>query len=96
MDPKAKECLYLGAARNHLSESKRVLVRTIEVIRTRNVTWAHVPFSRPPTARSTPSVEGERAVTVEETVMVEETRATTPGVRSILFPRYYDTSHREQ
>ena len=96
MDPKAKECLYLGPVRNHPSESKRVLVRTIKVIITIKVTWAHVPFSRPPTARSTPSVEGERAVTVEKTVMVEETRATMPGVRSILFPRYCDTSHREQ
>ena len=29
------------------------------MIITRNVTWAYVPLSRPPTARSTPSVEGE-------------------------------------
>ena len=29
------------------------------MIITRNVTWAHVPLSRPPTAMSTPSVEGE-------------------------------------
>ena len=51
--------LGLGPARNYPSESKRVLVRTGKVIITRNVTWAHVPFSRPPTPRSTPSVEGE-------------------------------------
>ena len=59
MDPKARECFYLGPARNHPSESKRVLVRTGKVIITRNVTWAHVPLSRPPTVRSTPLVEGE-------------------------------------
>ena len=29
------------------------------MIFTRNVTWVHVPLSRPPTARSTPLVEGE-------------------------------------
>ncbi|CAM9569949.1 unnamed protein product [Ascophyllum nodosum] len=59
IDPKARECFYLGPARNHLNESKRVLVRTEKVIITINITWAHAPLSRPPTARSTPSVEGE-------------------------------------
>ena len=59
MDPKARECFYLGPARNHPGESKRVLVRTEKVIITRNVTWAHVPLSRPPTVISTPLMEGE-------------------------------------
>ena len=59
MDPRARECFYLGPARNHPSKSKRVLVRTGKVIITRNVTWVHVPLSRPPTVRSTPLVEGE-------------------------------------
>ena len=59
MDANARECFYLGPTRNHPSESKRVLVRTGKVIITRNVTWSHVLLSRPPTARSTPSVEGE-------------------------------------
>ena len=59
MDPKARKCFYLDLARNHPSESKRVFVRTGKVIITRNVTWAHVPLSRPPTVRSTPSVEGK-------------------------------------
>ena len=58
-DPKARKCFYLGPARNHSSESKRVLVRTGKVIITRNVTWAHVPLSRSPTVRSTPLVGGE-------------------------------------
>ena len=57
MDPKARECFYLGPARNHPSESKRVLVRTRKVIVTRNVTWAHERSSL--TAVSKPSVEGE-------------------------------------
>ena len=59
MDPKVTECFYLGPARNHPSESKRMLVRTGKVIIARNVTWAHVPLSRPPTTRFTSSVEGE-------------------------------------
>ena len=59
MDPKARECFYLGPARNYPSKSKRVLVRTGKVIITRNVTWVHVPLSRHPTVRSTPLVEGE-------------------------------------
>ena len=59
MDPKARECFYLGPARDHPSESKRVLVRTGKVIIIRNVTWAHVLLSRPPTVRSTPLVQGE-------------------------------------
>ena len=58
VDPKARECFYLGPARNHPSESKRVVVRTGKVITARNVIWAHVPLSRPPTVRSTPLMEG--------------------------------------
>ena len=57
MDPKARKCFYLGPARNHPSESKRVLVRIAKVIITRNVTWTHVPLSRPLTVK--PLVEGE-------------------------------------
>ena len=38
MDTKARECFYPDPARNHPSESKRVLVRTGKVILTRNVT----------------------------------------------------------
>ena len=59
MDLKAREYFYLGPARNHPSESKRGLVRTGKVVITRNVTWAHVPLSRPPTVKPTSLVEGE-------------------------------------
>ena len=59
MGPKARERFYLGPARNHPSEKERVLVRTGKVVITRNVTWAYVPFSRPPIVRSTPLVEAE-------------------------------------
>ena len=59
MDPKARERFYLGPARNHPSEGKRVLVRTGKVIITRNFTWVHVPISRPPTVKPAPLVEGE-------------------------------------
>ena len=38
MDPKPRECFYLGPARNHPRESKRVFVLTGKVIITRNVT----------------------------------------------------------
>ena len=58
MDLKARECFYLSPAINHPSQSKRVLVRTGKVITTRNVTWAHVPLSRPPTVSSMSLVEG--------------------------------------
>ena len=58
-DPKARGYFYLGPARNHPSESKRVLVRTRKVVITTNVTWAHVPLSCPPTVRSTFFVEME-------------------------------------
>ena len=46
MDPKARECFYLGPARNHPRESKRVFVLTGKVIITRNVTWAYVRYRR--------------------------------------------------
>ena len=59
MDPKARESFYLSPARKYPREGKRVLVRTGKLIMTRNVTRAHLPLSRPPTARSTPLVEGE-------------------------------------
>ena len=59
MYPKARERFYLGPARNHPSESKRVLVRTGKIIIARNITWAHVPLSRPLTVKSTPLVEGK-------------------------------------
>ena len=58
MDPKARECFYLGPARNHPRESKRVLVNTGKVIITRNVTWAHVGSGRSLITRSKPSVVG--------------------------------------
>ena len=59
MDLQARECFYLEPARNQPSESKRVLARTGKVIITRNVTWAHVPLSRPLTVKSSPLVEGK-------------------------------------
>ena len=59
MDPKARECFYLSPARNHLSESKRVLVHSRKIIVTMNFTWAHVPSVRPATVQSKSSVEGE-------------------------------------
>ena len=58
MDSKARECFYLSPARNHPSESKRVLVHSRNVVVTRNVTWAHVPSARPVIVQSKPSVEG--------------------------------------
>ena len=36
-----------------------MLVRTGKVTITRNITWAHVPLSRPPAVRSTPLMKGE-------------------------------------
>ena len=66
MDLKARECFYLGLARNYPRESKRVFVHTRKVtmhtgkvIITRNVTWAHVRSGRSLITRSKPSVVGE-------------------------------------
>ena len=59
MDPKAREYFYLGPARNHPRESKRVFVHTAKVIMTRNVTWVHVRSGRSLITRSKPSVAGE-------------------------------------
>ena len=59
MDPKARECFYLGPAKNHPRESKRVFVHTGKVVITRNVTWAHVRSGRFLITRSKPSVVGE-------------------------------------
>ena len=59
MDPKAREHLYLGPARNHPRESKRVLVPSGKVILTRNVTWAHVRSGRSLITRSKPSLVGD-------------------------------------
>ena len=57
MDLKAREYFYLGPARNHPQESKRVFVLTGKVIITRNVTWAHVRSGRSLITRSKPLVE---------------------------------------
>ena len=59
MYSKARKYFYLGPARNHLGESKRMLVRTVKVITTRKITWALVLISFPPTATSMLPVEGK-------------------------------------
>ena len=59
IDPKTRECFYLSPARNHPSESKRVLVYSRKVVVTRNITWAHVLSVRPVSVQPKPSVEGE-------------------------------------
>ena len=59
MDLKARECIYLGPARNHPRESKRIFEHTGMVIITRNVPWAHVRSVRSLITRSKPSVVGE-------------------------------------
>ena len=48
IDPKVRECFYLGPASNH----PRAII-------TRNVTWAHVRSGRSLITRPTPSVIGE-------------------------------------
>ena len=60
MGPKARRCFYLCPARNHSTESKRILVQPRDVNATENITWAHVSLARRVTVQSKPSVEGER------------------------------------
>ena len=50
---------YLGPARNHTRESKRVFVPRGKVIITRNVIWTHARSGRSLITRSKPSVVGE-------------------------------------
>ena len=60
MGPQTRRCFNLSPARNHPSESKRVLVQSRNVIATKNITWAHVSLARRVTVQSKLSVEGER------------------------------------
>ena len=79
MDPKARECFYLSPARNHPSESKRVLVHSrTKVMVTRNVTWAHVPSVRPVSVQPKPSVDG-RAMDDEIESVVSSISGDTSG-----------------
>ena len=57
MDPKVRECFYLGPARNHPRESKRVFMLTGKVIITRKVTLAHIRSRRSLITGSKPLVE---------------------------------------
>ena len=59
MDPKASKCFYLGPARYHPRESKRVFVHTGKVVIARNVTWTYVRSGRSLIIRSKPSLVGE-------------------------------------
>ena len=80
MDPKARECLYLSPARNHPSESKRVLVHSRKkVIVTRNVTWAHVPSVRPVSVQPKPSVDGRAMEDEIESVASSISRDSSGG-----------------
>ena len=92
MDPKARECFYLSPARNHPSESKRVLVHSRKVIVTRNVTWAHVAPVRPMTAQSKPSAEGEGDDWVED----REASSVDDGVESLMSSSSSEDSSRDQ
>ena len=80
MDPKARECFYLSPARNHSSESKRVLVHSRKkVIVTRNVTWARVPSVRPVSVQPKPSVDGRAMEDEIESVVSSISRDSSCG-----------------
>ena len=49
MEPKARECFYLGSARNHQRVRKSLFVHTGKVIVARNVVWYYVRSERFPT-----------------------------------------------
>ena len=56
---KARECFYLGPARNHLGESKRMLVRTVKVITTKKIFLGSCIHFISPTRNVYAPVEGK-------------------------------------
>ena len=45
--PKAQDCYYVGPGIDHPRDCIRVLTANRSILTTRNVTWRHVPLSRP-------------------------------------------------
>ena len=64
--PKAQDCYYVGPAIDHPRDCIRVLTANRSILTTRNVTWRHVPLSRPAPPQQLPPIAEEGGSTAGE------------------------------
>ena len=64
--PKAQDCYYVGPGIDHPRDCIRVLTANRSILTTRNVTWRHVPLSRPAPPQQLPPIAEEGGVTAGE------------------------------
>ena len=60
--PKAQDCYYVGPGIDHPRDCIRVLTANRSILTTRNVTWRHVPLSRPAPPQQLPPIAEEGGV----------------------------------
>ena len=66
LQPKAQDCYYVGPAIDHPRDCIRVLTANRSILTTRNVTWRHVPLSRPAPPQQLPPIAEEGGSTAGE------------------------------
>ena len=64
--PKALDCYYVGPGIDHPRDCIRVLTANRSILTTRNVTWRHVPLSRPAPPQQLPPIAEEGGSTAGE------------------------------
>ena len=64
--PKAQDCYYVGPGIDHPRDCIRVLTANRSILTTRNVTWRHVPLSRPAPPQLLPPIDEEGGSTAGE------------------------------
>ena len=64
--PKAQDCYYVGPGIDHPRDCIRVLTANRSILTTRNVTWRHVPLSRPAPPQQLLSIAEEGGSTAGE------------------------------
>ena len=64
--PKAQDCYYVGPGIDHPRDCIRVLTANRSILTTRNVTWRHVPLSRPAPPQQLPPIAEEGGSTAGE------------------------------
>ena len=64
--PKAQDCYYVGPGIDHPRDCIRVLTANRSILTTRNVTWRHVPLSRPAPPQELPPIAEEGGSTAGE------------------------------
>ena len=79
LQPKGVRCWYLGPAPNYPSDSMRILCKSVRVVATRHVTWAHVPTNLPSTPQQAILAPRENSSGGDES---GEGQAPSPAVNS--------------